>query len=98
LRRQAAPIAELSSSAPASIVRENRIDRTPRRHSHQKTPAWVAEARVSRVSRPRFTTVPTAPRPLLNRTMKKITFQNSATLVWRNARSSSSFSLPDEGR
>jgi hypothetical protein len=58
---------ELSRRPPLSISRENRIDRSPRRHSHQKMPALAAEAKVSTRSTPGFATVPIAPRPLLSR-------------------------------
>ena len=72
---------ELSSRPPLSISRENRIDRSPRRHSHQKMPALAVEANVNNKSTPGFATAPMAPRPLLSRMMKKMTFQKSATLV-----------------
>src|SRR5690349_6462924 len=85
-----------SSKPPLSIAREKRIDRTPRRLSHQKTPACVAEAIVNSRSFPGFTTAPTAPNTHAIRPMKKLTFQNRATLAWRKARSSSLFSLPNE--
>src|SRR4051794_32618961 len=85
-----------SSKPPLSIAREKRIDRTPRRLSHQKTPACVAEAIVNSRSFPGFTIAPTAPNTHPIRPMKKVTFQNRATLAWRKARSSSLFSLPNE--
>src|SRR6185295_7116903 len=85
-----------SSKPPLSIAREKRIDRTPRRLSHQKTPACVAEAIVNSRSFPGFTTAPTAPNTHPIRPMKKVAFQNRATLAWRKARSSSLFSLPNE--
>src|SRR4051794_2070784 len=85
-----------SSKPPLSIAREKRIDRTPRRLSHQKTPACVVEAIVNSRSFPGFTTAPTAPNTHPIRPMKKVTFQNRATLAWRKARSSSLFSLPNE--
>src|SRR5262245_61932090 len=85
-----------SSKPPLSIAREKRIDRTPRRLSHQKTPACVAEAIVNSRSFPGFTTAPTAPNTHPIRPMKKVAFQNRATLAWRKARSSSLFSVPNE--
>jgi hypothetical protein len=57
------------------------MDRSPRRHSHQKMPAWAVDANVSTRSTPGFAIVPMAPRPLLSRVIKQITLQNSATLV-----------------
>jgi hypothetical protein len=36
--------------------------------------------------------------PVLSTLMKNITFQNSATLLWRKARPSSLFSLTGDGR
>ena len=40
-------MAELSSRPPLSIIRENRMERVPRRHSHQKTPALAVDANVN---------------------------------------------------
>jgi len=70
---------ELSSRPPLSIIRENRIDRSPRRHSHQKKPAAAFDASVNSRSAPGLATVPIAPRPLPIRMMKNMTFQKSAT-------------------
>ena len=82
-------ISELSSRPPPSIHRENRMDRSPLRHSHQKIPALAAETMVSTRSTPGRATAPIAPRPLASRMMKKMTFQKSATRACRKARPSS---------
>ena len=81
-----------------STIRQNRIDRLPRRHSHQRKPDRTIAPNVITVSGPGFTIPPPArPRRPPGRLKQNNTFQNNANRVCRKARASSLSSVVGDG-
>ena len=86
------------SKPPPSTIRQNRIDRFPRRHSHQSAPDKTTAPNVITVSGPGFTIPPPArPRTPPASVKQNNTFQNNANRACRKARASSLSSVAGDG-
>jgi len=92
------PTTAMSSRPPPSTIRQNRLDRLPRRHSHHRAPDRTIPTKVIAVSGPCFTIPPPArPRTPPARLKKNRTFQNNASRVCRKARVPSLSSVGGNG-